>query len=402
MRVMRTAGCLAFCSFTACTGMGSTRPDLKPWPEIRSDFRVETLRARMFEYSITFAAEVDLAASSIERQTTDPMVRRNALLWKIRAVPEMRKACFRLEPVSGLVDAWTFARQMDQLFTDGAGSEAFGPFQNDAVAVSRRMVEQLRQIGGSIAESPEARAAFEQRIIEPWLAEHPLRDLTFVRESPVSRFAEQSRDLGGVSQSVGTMEELAINLSQQLRVYLADMPRHVQGEVELVRSDLLSSPGVVAAQGDLHLTAGAVDRIASTGETIKPLIENERTIILEETNRQRALVMDALSLERERAISAVIGAFAEERTELLRNAEAQRLATLEWASAERREAIAALSHDLAGAVTALRGERAIVVDDLRDIVDMVLMRMALFLIAGVVLAPVVAHIYARVWPRRRS
>jgi hypothetical protein len=122
MHVMRTAGCLALCSLAACTGMGKTRPDLKPWPEIRSDFRVETLRARMYEYSITFAAEVDLAASSIERQTTDPVVRRNAMLWKIRAVPEMRKACFRLEPVSGLVDAWTLARQMDQLFTDGAGA----------------------------------------------------------------------------------------------------------------------------------------------------------------------------------------------------------------------------------------------------------------------------------------
>jgi hypothetical protein len=402
MHVMRTAGCLALCSLAACTGMGKTRPDVKPWPEIRSDFRVETLRARMYEYSITFAAEVDLAASSIERQTSDPAVRRNALLWKIRAVPEMRKACFRLEPVSGLVDAWTLARQMDQLFSDGAGAGAFGPFQPDAVAVSRRLVEQLRQIGGTIAESPEARAAFEKRIIEPWLAEHPLSDLTFVRDSPVARFAEQSRELGDLAQSVGTMEELAISLSQQLRVYLADMPRHVQGEVDLMRSDMLSSQGVVAAQGDLHLTAGAVDRIASTGETIKPLIENERTIILEETSRQRALVMEALSLERERAISAIIGAFAEERTELLRNAEAQRLATLEWATAERREAIAALSRDLAGAVTSLRGERAIVVDDLRDIVDMVLMRVALFLIAGVVLAPVVAHVYARVWPRRRT
>ena len=78
-------------------------------------------------YSITFAAEVDLAASSIERQTTDPVVRRNAMLWKIRAVPEMRKACFRLEPVSGLVDAWTLARQMDHLFSDGAGAVRSGP-----------------------------------------------------------------------------------------------------------------------------------------------------------------------------------------------------------------------------------------------------------------------------------
>ena len=49
---------------------------------------------------------------------------------------------------------------------------------------------------------------------------------------------------------------------------------------------------------------------------------------------------------------------------------------------------------------ALRGERTIVVDDIRHIVDVVLLRVALFLIAAVVLAPVVAHVYARVWPSR--
>jgi len=41
-----------------------------------------------------------------------------------------------------------------------------------------------------------------------------------------------------------------------------------------------------------------------------------------------------------------------------------------------------------------------VVDDIRHIVDVVLLRVALFLIAAVVLAPVVAHVYARVWPSR--
>ena len=57
---MRTAACLALCSLVACASLGkkSTQPNLKPWPEIRPDVRVESLRARMYEYSITFAAEV--------------------------------------------------------------------------------------------------------------------------------------------------------------------------------------------------------------------------------------------------------------------------------------------------------------------------------------------------------
>ena len=80
----------------------------------------------------------------------------------------------------------------------------------------------------------------------------------------------------------------------------------------------------------------------------------------------------------------------------------QRLATLKWASAERRETIAELRRELSGAIASLRGERAVVVDDVRGIVDAVLLRVALFLIVGVVLAPIVAHAYAWVWPRRRQ
>jgi hypothetical protein len=56
---------------------------------------------------------------------------------------------------------------------------------------------------------------------------------------------------------------------------------------------------------------------------------------------------------------------------------------------------------LTGSLEALRAERAVVVADVRHIVDVVLLRVAIFLVAAVVLAPLVAHAYARVWPRRR-
>lgn len=400
--LMLTAACFALSALAGCAAMGKkpTRPDLKPWPEIRSDFRLEPLRQRMHEYSITFAAEVDLAATSIEQRAADSTVRRNAMLWRVRAIPEMRKAGFRLEPIAALIDTWIFARQMDQLFSDGGGAGAFGTFQPEAVEVSRRLVEQMREIGGSIAVSPEARVEFERKYIEPWLAEHPLRDITFVRESPIARFADQSRASGDMVQSVGTMEELAVSLSQQARIYLGDLPRQVRGEVDLMRSDILPPEGLAAMQGDLHVSAAAADRIASTAEGMLPLALNERRIALEEISRQRALVMEAVSAEQERAVGTLVRSFAQERTEMLRSFELQRLATLDWATRERREAIADIHREVAESIAALRAERAIVVDDVRQIVDAVLLRTALFLIAGVLLAPVVAHVYALVWPRR--
>jgi hypothetical protein len=398
----RTAACLALSSLVACAGLTkkATQPDMKPWPEIRPDVRVEPLRQRMYEYSITFAAEVDLAATAIERRAADSTVRRNALLWRVRAIPEMRKACFRVEPVAALIDAWILARQMDRLFSEGAGAGAFGTFQPEAVEVSRRLVDQMREIGGSIAVSPETRVEFERRIIDPWVAEHPLRDITFVRESPIARFAEQSRARGDTLQSVGTIEDLAVGLSQQARIYVADLPRQLRGELDLMRSDILPAEDFASMRGDLHISATAADRIASTAEAISPLVLNERRIVLDELNRQRGLVMEALSVERERAVGAFVRAAAAELSELLRNAESQRLATLKWATAERQEAIAGLHRELIESIEAVRGERAAVVLDLHQLVDLVLLRVAIFLIAAVILAPVVAHAYARVWPRR--
>jgi hypothetical protein len=390
LSAMRTAACLGLCSLVACASLGkqAPQPNLNSWPEIRADVRVESLRSRMYEYSITFAAQVDVAAATIERRTDDAIVRRNTLLWRVRAIPEMRKASFRLEPVSALIDAWIFARQMDQLFREGAGASAFGTFQPEALEVSRQLVNQMRQIGGSIAMSPDATAEFERRVIDPWVAEHPLRDMTFVRESPIARFAEQSRARGDTLQSVGTIEDLAIGLSQQARIYLAELPRQVRGELDLMRSDLLPE-GLADIQRDLHLSAAAVDRLASTAETTAPLMLSERRIILEEVSRQRALVMEAIAVERAKAVEAIVESFATERTELLRSFESQRLATLEWATAERREVLADVRGDLAASM-----------EELRRIVDLVLLRVVLFLFAAVMLAPLVAHAYARVWPRR--
>jgi len=397
-----TAACLALASLAACAGLNTkpTQPNLQPWPEIRPDFRVESLRGRMHEYAVTFAADVELASTSLERRAADETIRRNALLWRVRGIPEMRKACFRLEPVGALVDAWVFARQMEQFFSDGAGAGAFGTFQPEVIAVSHRLAEQMREIGSSIAVSPETRVEFERRFIDPFVAEHPLADLTFVRDSSIARFSEQFPTRGDMLQSVGTMQDLAVGLSQQLRIYFAELPRQVRGEVDLMRTDLLAADDVATMQADLHKSAAAVDRLAAIAESISPLALSERRIVLDEVSRQRALIMEAIAAEGERAVDDIVTAFSAERSGLLRDIDSQRLATLAWATIERHETTDEVHRQLAAAMAALRAERVAVVNDLRHTADMILLEVALFLVAGVVLAPLVAHAYARVWPQR--
>jgi len=393
---------LVSASFAACASFGRkpAQPDLEARPEIRADYRVEALRTHLREYSITFAAAVDLTASAIQRRTADATVARNALLWKLNAIPEMRKACFRPEPVAALVDAWTFVHQMDQLFRDGPAATAFGPFQPEAQEVARRLVAEVRTISESIAASPDAREELEHQTVDPWVVAHPLRDLTFVRASPIAQFAELSRRRGDALQSVGTIEEMMSSLSHQARIYLADLPRQIRGEIDLLRTDLLPPEFVSSIQGNLQVGASAAASIAATGETIPGLVRQERQAVLDEVSRHLALVLEAITVEREQAVGTVLRGFALEREQLLRDLDAQRRATLEWATTERREAFAEVGQELAGTAGVLRDERAIVVNDLGHIVDRVLLRLGLGIVAAVVLAPVIAHIYRRVWPRQ--
>src|SRR5262245_49080308 len=334
-RYWRAAPFVAVSFLAACTGFGkqAVRPNLTSWPEIRSDYRVEALRTSLREYSVTFAAEVEIAATAIERRASDATVRRNARLWKLGAIPEMRQACFRPEAIGALVDAWTFVRQMDQLFREGSGRNAFGPFQLEALEVSGRLVAQMRVIAASVAVPAEAQAELDHLLVDPWIVEHPLRDITFVRESPIARFAEQSAARGDALQAVGSIEEMVNSLSQQARIYVADLPRQVRGEIDLLRSDVLPPELLSSTQGDLHTAAAAADSIAATAEKVPGRRTQNRRAWLGGVSRQGGRVLSAMAGERQQAVGAITSAFTWEREHPLREVDAQRRATLAGAPA---------------------------------------------------------------------
>jgi hypothetical protein len=389
---------------SSCASMqtAQSKPHLSPWPDIRTDFRLEVLRGRLQEYAITFGAEVDLVAASIERRSNDVNIQRNALTWRLRAVPEIRKACFRPEPVPALLDAWTLARQMEALFSSGAAANAFGPFQKDVADVSSRLVAGVRDIGAYVAVSPDARDRIERDLVDSWAVAHPLRDLAFSRESAIERFAEQMRERGELFQSVGTIEDMLTSLTHQMRIYLADMPRQVRGEIDLLRSDALPPSTAEAVLRDLGLAAGAADRAARTAELMPGLVREERQVVLDDLGKQRALLMQEIGKERELALSGLSMTLASEREMVMKAVDAERLATLEWGTVERREVINVFRQEFQAAVAAIHQERIATIDDTRHLVNGVLLKVALFVLLAVVLAPVVAHAYVRVWPRRKN
>ncbi|MHC4990049.1 MAG: hypothetical protein ACYTGC_03625 [Planctomycetota bacterium] len=393
-------------------------------PAVAKDFNPEAVSVELNEYTATFAASVEHAADRIAAESDDPEVRRNTVLWKLYAPPTMNVACYRYDPIAGLVDAWILARQMEELFTTGVGQDLFGDQQEIAVDVSRALVEQIRAVASDVTLSPEAFEKVEQTDIEAWVHAHPLEGLTFARESSIARFADRAVAARGAFAQVASLEDQMSKISAQARVYLADLPKRFQWHAELLRDDMLRSTDVAQLSASVETIADAADRAATVAEETADLVRSERAIILEEVDRQRALLTEDLDDERALILqtfsderNAVLEAVAVERREVIYAIDEQRVATLDRLSVEREAVGAAIAEQVDRIVQVFEQERSDVLreltvmldtavdqtdQELNDAVDHLFVRLVQLVVVLIMATPIVAHVYARVWPRRAT
>jgi hypothetical protein len=74
------------------------------------------LSNRLYIFNFRFAAIVENAADEIMEKTDDPLIRQNALSWKMNAIPVAQEAVFRMDPMAGLIEISTFSIQMEMFF----------------------------------------------------------------------------------------------------------------------------------------------------------------------------------------------------------------------------------------------------------------------------------------------
>jgi hypothetical protein len=113
------AVCLGFALFL--TGCKTTAPTYKIEDAVHSseDVIVNVPRARLMMHALVkpLAGAIVEGADGIMEGTTDRAIRREALLFKIEAIPALREALFRPNPYDAVFDAWVLSLQMIGLKT---------------------------------------------------------------------------------------------------------------------------------------------------------------------------------------------------------------------------------------------------------------------------------------------
>ena len=297
------------------------------------DVTAAELQLWVYETGRHFSSIIESTADSIGARSRDPTVRRNALRWKIAAIPLIEEASLRPDPVVATGDLWGFALQLSDYLERGDGRDAFGDQQPLAVAAADTL-ERLAD-GLAIRIIDPQRREQSKRALQAWAERHPLHGPELARESVLSSdmkaLAITETSLTG---TVASLQRNLIGVSNRLGYLNEGMLKRVLWQSELTAGDLVSpllDRGRAAMLRDLSV--GWTQLIAS--------VDSERAATFANIAVERATVLDRVSAER----VAIVDAARQERVAVLAALHDERVAAL-----ASMDSVTQRSIDHAGAV----------------------------------------------------
>jgi hypothetical protein len=302
---------------------------------------VTELRILIQQKAYRFSAVIEQAADEIMAKSSDPIIRRNALLWKMNAIPAAYTAVFQSEPVVALLDTWALTVQMVHYFEDGPGVEDFGQYHTVALEASKHLEEEIVDLVLAVSPTGDIKEVEIREEVYSWAREHPIQSPLFSRESVLAEFSEamseSSRAIGVVGKLTVGMDDIVTRLS----LYNEYLPRQARWQAELLLAESNAKDGVKVNVDGVAELIESLDRVMPIIEQAPDLVARERT--------------------------AAFKGIREERIATLNSIGVQRVATLNWLTKERIAVIDALQKERGVALAALREERAASFNDIEAI-----------------------------------
>jgi len=303
----------------ACAGVPAQSASMAASPEVAVS--ASQLQLQSFEMGRNLSFILEQAADSIESVSTDPTVRRNALLLKISAIPLIQEAALRNDPHIASVDLLAFTLQLSDYLATGSGSGSFGAAQPIAVAAAARAEQAARGLVAGSLQSGQLPATADSRLRQ-WAADHPMHGPELRRASVLDSdwealgFSNQS-----LAATVGNVDRTLVNISYRLAYLNETLTAEARWNGELAAEDALRSPRVDSL---LTTSGSALRSVSRLADSAQGLIDRERAALMEDIALQRMAMMRDIDRQRVLAFSDLAG----QRLALQSALTAERTATL--------------------------------------------------------------------------
>jgi hypothetical protein len=289
-------------------GRGLLHQQIHPGSDVSANTEQARLRIRVLVEP--FCGRVASTADQIIASTTNQTIRREALLWKIQAVPIMRETLFHANPYIALGDTWVFLMQMDGYFRSGPGRQALGDSAPIAAAACALLEKQLTEVAASFTHSGNVTDI--RTFLHKWAADHPIKQSIAGRESVISYFTRHKlQETFSAPEAVGDFDVTMNDLSRRIDIYSGQLLDQSRWQAELFATDL-------AKEYHLDKTAAFLDTapqfIDSERDAAQQAVHDEVSRAIQFAQQEMTATFDEVTKERTAALLELHRNISEERT----------------------------------------------------------------------------------------
>jgi len=282
------------------------------------------LGIRLSEFGKYFISRTEEASEEIMISSVDITVKKNALKWRINAIPAAIQSSSILDPVAAGIDIWALCVQQQQFFTDGNGKDLFGKYQYIAIDASTELMDEMEALANDFRDQ-KYRGNTSQEILE-WTIENPIKDLNFHRRSTLDLLAKA---LGSEQYTLGsTVGSIAISVNdiqRQITLYTELLPKQIEWQAEYIAYEIFGDSTMENLMNNFNTITQSTSRITDVVEGSSQLVEELQQSTLDNINNQRLATLQAIRQER----IAILEAITSERIAILEDINTKRDETLD-------------------------------------------------------------------------
>ncbi len=256
------------------------------------------------EFRIRIQGMPEILAGIIEKSgdriialATDPIVKKNALMWKMSAIPQMYNTFNYSKPLVAGLDSWAFCLQMKTYFKSEEGQKTFKEWNVLGLEATEQM--ELKIVALAKLVSPTGDISQVENFINSWVDDNPIQIPIFVRESILPALATGvGEEVLGTLQTVSELSSQLDDITKRITLYGNHLPKQARWQAELLLSELGTHEKIEIILTELGIIAEGLQQVGTVIEKSPEIITNERTAILEAFREERLETLDFLSSER--------------------------------------------------------------------------------------------------------
>jgi hypothetical protein len=331
------------------------------------------LRIRVRALALPFSGMIEESADSIIAETTDPEIRKPALLWKINGIPAMQAALFQQKPLAALLDAWALTIQTRNSLLSGPASRLPGDVKSEAMKAISQMEAEILNIARLLG--PAEAVEELRRDVEAWAAANPIDKSMATRTPTTGELAGPTADNKiGIRRTVAAANETMGDLAARMDVYTTFMPKQARWQAEYLIGDMMRGEDLGTVVSEFTELSNAIEAMAETVNDAPTLIAAERSAVVAALQVERIAALDAIHQQLIEALEFL----TTERVEVFTtHLQGEREAILAAIEKERSIALEALHDERVAALEQVGVmSEEIVAESLKGLVDHFFVRLA--------------------------